>query len=214
MSINFGIFSDSMRTSNRLIADYQISISVYWLHQREFFNTLKSESYTWEYTFGGKTNVTISSQLNHDFGNEENDFIDGIELWYPHRNSEGHLVFNQNIQLSSSVCNLGGKRYWFICECGKRVGLLFLSGDYFACRHCYNLTYQSRNDNRGSRVYLLYRKLLAYKKADEIRTKTKRYFYSGIPTRNYKRILNLENKQATRMLRKLNEVGLHRVYST
>ena len=36
--------------------------------------------------------------------------------------------------------------------CGRRVRKLYLSGRYFGCRHCHNLTYRSRQES-DSRVY-------------------------------------------------------------
>lgn len=56
------------------------------------------------------------------------------------------------IELTTTPCNFGGIRYWFICPlvvngspCGRRVAKLYLppGGKYFGCRHCYNLTYTS-----------------------------------------------------------------------
>lgn len=48
------------------------------------------------------------------------------------------------IRLVSTPCNFGGKRWWFTCPfCNRRVGILYLGGTYFGCRHCYNLTYIS-----------------------------------------------------------------------
>ena len=46
----------------------------------------------------------------------------------------------------------GGQRFWFRCPangCGRMVAKLYLPpwGRYFACRHCYDLTYQSCNDS-------------------------------------------------------------------
>jgi len=49
----------------------------------------------------------------------------------------------------------GGVRWWFVCplsvngvECRKRVGKLYLPPrqKYFGCRHCYDLSYQSRQE--------------------------------------------------------------------
>lgn len=57
------------------------------------------------------------------------------------------------VRLTWTPCNFGGRRPWFICPgvvngryCGRRVGTLFNGGKYFLCRHCYDLTYQSRQD--------------------------------------------------------------------
>jgi len=49
----------------------------------------------------------------------------------------------------------GGVRWWFYCplsvngrSCRRRVGKLFLppGGKYFGCRHCYGLSYRSRQE--------------------------------------------------------------------
>ncbi len=50
--------------------------------------------------------------------------------------------------LVSTPCRFGGQRWWFICpmmNCDRRVGVLYLpfGAKYFACRHCYHLTYES-----------------------------------------------------------------------
>ena len=48
-------------------------------------------------------------------------------------------------------CHLGGRRPWFICSartngqyCGRRVAMLYLVGELFACRCCCNLAYASQ----------------------------------------------------------------------
>ncbi|GAG06388.1 unnamed protein product [marine sediment metagenome] len=55
--------------------------------------------------------------------------------------------------LTSTHCNYGGQRYWFICPlsgCNRRVAKLYKpnNGRYFGCRHCYNLAYASMNVSR------------------------------------------------------------------
>lgn len=52
------------------------------------------------------------------------------------------------LPITYSDCNYGGERPWFCCpntNCNKRVGKLFLLGDYFLCRHCHNLAYETQN---------------------------------------------------------------------
>lgn len=102
--------------------------------------------------------------------------------------------------LTPSSCTYGGQRWWFICSvyssgryCGKRVANLYLgSGShYFACRHCYNLTYQSRNENRGGKMRYLFRILDVETKIELIREKMKRSFYAGKPTRKMRRVMRL-----------------------
>lgn len=71
--------------------------------------------------------------------------------------SASTISFNdQSVHLSYSLCNYGGKRYWFLCpNCNKQVGTLFRKplDDLFFCRPCQHLTYQltkfRRSRNEG-----------------------------------------------------------------
>lgn len=56
------------------------------------------------------------------------------------------------VSLTWTACNFGGERPWFVCPgsfagCGRRVAVLYAPGRYFLCRHCHDLSYQSRRDN-------------------------------------------------------------------
>ena len=54
------------------------------------------------------------------------------------------------VELTWTPCNYGGKRPWFICPatgCGRRVAVIYGAGRYFACRHCYDLTYASQQES-------------------------------------------------------------------
>ncbi len=55
------------------------------------------------------------------------------------------VVEPQLIPVGSVRPHLGGKRFWFQCGCGKRVGRVYMPPGHqvFRCRHCYNLTYRS-----------------------------------------------------------------------
>jgi hypothetical protein len=60
----------------------------------------------------------------------------------------------QDVPLDWTPCHFGGERPWFICgNCGRRVAVIYAGGKYFACRHCYDLTYTScqESDSRFSR---------------------------------------------------------------
>lgn len=58
------------------------------------------------------------------------------------------------INLTTTPCNYGGCRVWFICpECGRRVACLYAPGKYFRCRHCWRITYESRNESFLSRLF-------------------------------------------------------------
>lgn len=79
------------------------------------------------------------------------------------------------VPLEYTDCNFGGVRPWFRCpgivdgtECRKRVGKLYLppGGEYFLCRHCYDLGYRSSrvSGNEIEQAELWYRR--AFAKAD------------------------------------------------
>jgi len=106
--------------------------------------------------------------------------------------------FDYKIPLTTTKCYFGGYRYWFICPgyvngvyCGRRVGVLYKDGNYFACRHCYDLSYVSNNQSRNSRFpewELLFKSDAIAEKKAQIRVK----FWKGQPTRRYKRLAEKE----------------------
>lgn len=51
------------------------------------------------------------------------------------------------IPIVTTPCYFGGVRFWFMCHCGKRVGVLYAPGAFWQCRHCYRISYQSSNDS-------------------------------------------------------------------
>jgi hypothetical protein len=73
-------------------------------------------------------------------------------------------VEKYTVRLSTTVPRFGGVRWWFHCPiidsgryCGRRVGKLYMpfGGRYFGCRHCYDLTYRSRQE--GVRIRNFYK---------------------------------------------------------
>jgi hypothetical protein len=68
----------------------------------------------------------------------------------------------QYVEITQSLCNYGGHRYWFRCPglleppCGRRVSALYWppGSPLFACRHCHDLTYRSvrTHDSRVDRA--------------------------------------------------------------
>jgi Zn-finger protein len=107
------------------------------------------------------------------------------------------------IQLTTTPCYFGGKRYWFICPwysngvyCGRRVGSLYLGDKYFACRHCYHLTYNSRNLSGLSKTI---GQVISEPDIEELEKEVKRKYYAGKQTRRYKRLLKKEWKSMRQM---------------
>lgn len=106
--------------------------------------------------------------------------------------------FDYKVPIIQTPCNYGGYRYWFRCTlskngqyCGRRIGVLYKDGDWFGCRHCYDITYSSRNVNPNYRHYPYFKILDLDSKIEKICQKTKRYTYRGKPTKKMRKIEKL-----------------------
>ena len=175
-------------------ADYLKKISVPWLHKFGYFCGHKSGAIIWTNNATGKqSSIGIEVSMFDGDGH--------LRIHYTQTNNytSEEKDFNYKIPLTTTPCRYGGKRYWFICPwyksgvyCGKRVGVLYKDGDYFACRHCYNLTYDSRNKCRPWR---LLGSGMSASELDKFRESIKKCYYQGKPTKRYARYL----KEARRM---------------
>ena len=119
------------------------------------------------------------------------------------RNTGKKTDYDYKISLTTTTCNFGGVRYWFICPlskngvyCGRRVGTLYLAsgGNYFGCRHCYDLSYESRNECRLGRFGNIGFTLVAERKIEELYKQIKRWTWRGRPTRKARKLKTLEAK--------------------
>lgn len=99
--------------------------------------------------------------------------------------------FDYEISLAKTSCNYGGYRYWFLCGCGNRVGVLYSSGGYFACRNCCDLTYKSRNANRHYSLYPLIVRNKLLKKFNDLQPIVRTPYYAGRATKKQKQLERL-----------------------
>ena len=54
-------------------------------------------------------------------------------------------IRNQVIDIVRTPCRFGGYRLWFRCVCRRRVSAMYSpNGGRWGCRHCYRLTYATR----------------------------------------------------------------------
>jgi hypothetical protein len=100
-----------------------------------------------------------------------------------------HGDLNYRVELVTTLCHLGGVRFWFICPlvrddkpCGRRVGVLYKAGKYFGCRHCYGLQYHSQSISYRKSFYAAIHVLEAYDRINK--SETHRQWYAGKPTRH------------------------------
>lgn len=127
-----------------------------------------------------------------------------IQCIYKVTDEEGGAVsYNYKILLTTTSCEFGGKRYWFLCpQCTRRVGILYILDEYFVCRICTGLHYKSQSENRQSIHYPLFHLLDMAQRIDELLDKAKKLHYQGNMTRKYRRIatLRLRTRQLAQSL--------------
>ena len=175
--------------STKTEADNLKKIDISWLNRQNLLRGWRSDQITWTNGHtGDKSSIGIDVVLS------ENEKY--ARLHYTQTEHSGEKKdFDYRIPIVTTPCNYGGKRYWFICPlskngqyCGKRVRVLYKAGDYFACRHCYNLTYSARNENRRYKMFPLFNTLLTEQKIDELQKKIKKRYYAGKPTKKQQRL--------------------------
>lgn len=173
-------------------ADDAKKISVAFLKKHDYFTGWRSGTMTWTRNgWSGENKSSVGIEVSTMDGDEY------LRIHYTQtdRDTQDKKDFDYKIPLTNTLCRYGGKRYWFICPwyksgkyCGKRVGTLYKDGDYFACRHCYNLTYSSRNQSGR------YRGFVSIPDVEEAEKEVKRMYYRGKPTRKYRRYMRLNDK--------------------
>ncbi|MGA2910488.1 MAG: hypothetical protein ABSE04_01665 [Candidatus Microgenomates bacterium] len=135
-----------------------------------------------------------------------------LKISYTRTNrDETKTDFDYKIPLTTTPCHFGGLRYWFICPwykngvyCGRRVGKIYLGRDYFACRHCYSLTYASR---KLSGFWKSMGNVIGTNDLDEQRSSMRVTHYAGKPTKRFQRWAKRYTRADRQMERAL--VGLY-----
>lgn len=179
--------------SNKQEADYLKKVEIWWLKKYGYLNGWKSGGIEWKNEFlDEKSSIGIEACTIENY----------VRFRYTQTDlNDEKKEFDYKVQLTTTPCNYGGVRYWFICPlikngqpCHRRVGVLYKAGDYFGCRHCYELTYSSKNENRRYKNYPLLLGLKNWKKIEELEEKIKRPYYRGKPTRTQRRLEKIENE--------------------
>jgi hypothetical protein len=113
----------------------------------------RAGAFTWRRGEGNPSEVAYLLTVGANTGT--------LRLIYSIKAANADLDYS--VRLVTTGCHLGGVRWWLTCPlirnnvaCGRRVRKLYLSGRYFGCRHCHDLTYRSRQES-DSRAYALAR---------------------------------------------------------
>lgn len=177
-----------------------LDLSIYWLNKQNLLNGHAFTTLTWTSSGSGrKSSVGLWVQTKID---------PHVQLTYTKTDREGNKKnFDCKVPLTTTPCNFGGVRYWFCCpDCGQRVGCLYLDKEYFTCRTCANLTYDSRNESRLGRPGGIGYFLILENMLDKLYRNLKRRYYAGRPTRKYRQVLKLQNRMDSIDLRQANDL--------
>jgi hypothetical protein len=172
------------------------SVSIAFLRKYDYFCGYRSGVISWKNYYGeeaGSIGVTVSTMDGENYA----------RFQYTHtcRSTAEKTECDYRVPLVTTPCHLGGVRWWFICPltrngayCGRRVGKLFLppGGRYYGCRHCYDLSYESRNESRHGRFACMGRYLTLDRQMEKAREQMSRWTYRGQPTRKARRLHVLE----------------------
>lgn len=181
-------------------------IDVRWLRKEGYFGRWTGGSITWTNNWSGnQSSVWLDMCLKGSY----------LSLSYSLGTSSGTRDFHYKVRLETTPCFFGGIRYWFVCplsvkdaSCNRRVGILYLGGEYFGCRHCYDLAYPSQNLNRHSSVLTLFRVLELGDRLEKIMDSMKRWRYRGQPTKRLLRLKALQERFSHYSYSALNEKGV------
>ena len=176
------------------------SVSNSFLNKHGYLNesSARSGGIAWKNCYGeetGSIGIVVSTFEGERY----------VRFYYTFTNrSAGEKTnYDYKVALTTTPCNFGGVRYWFICPlsrngvyCGRRVGNPYCApgGDYYGCRHCYDLSYESRNEPRFARPAGIGYSVKAERLYEELYKQTKRWTYRGRPTKKAQRLQILEQR--------------------
>ena len=174
--------------NKKATVEEKLDLSIFRLNKWNLLNGYASTTVTWTWRLSGRKN-SIRVIVN----TEDDPYV---RLQYTLTDREGNKKdIDFEVRLTTTPCNFGGVRYWFCCPlCGQRVGCLYSHDDYFCCRTCANLTYESRNESRLGRFGNIGYCIVAERKMEELYMSIKRWTWRGKPTRRARKLKALQAK--------------------
>lgn len=130
------------------------SIDILDLQRNKVFSRGSNMRWTASWSWNGKVVASVSYQLEGSIGEPS-----GLRFTYSitDNNPDRMKAYNYIIPVVSTRCNFGGKRWWYICplivngdSCLRRCRILYLppGTEYFGCRECHQLSYESKQRHR------------------------------------------------------------------
>jgi hypothetical protein len=172
------------------------SVSIAFLRKHGYFCGLCSGVISWTNCLGERTasiSVTVCTMHGENYAR--------FQYTSTRRSTQEKTECDDEVPLVSTPCHFGGVRWWFICPlttngapCGRRVAKLYCppGAKHYGCRHCHNLSYDSRNEYRRGRIGQLTCAMKLMKRRDRLRGQIKRWAYGGKPTRKARMLQAVE----------------------
>ena len=174
-------------------------LNIFKLKEFGLLDGYAATTLSWKWRLSGrKTSIGIIADIE-----KAEPFI-RVNYTTTDRNTDEKTDYNYKISLTTTPCNFGGVRYWFICPlsingvyCGRRVGSLYLAPGrkYFGCRYCHDLSYESRNESRLGRFGNIGYTIVAERKIEELYSQIKRWTWRGKPTRKARKLNAIQAKR-------------------
>lgn len=179
-----GMYRTKTADSDSLVLDTT------WLKEHGYFIDHKSGGIKWTDHWGWESSISFAVNT------EENPYINFDYIVRKDTEEEG--VMNYRFPLVKVPCNLGGYRWAFRCGlyknniyCGKIVYKLYKArSDYFGCRKCIGIVYDSQR-NSGSSFEDFGKMINTLKQLEELEMRTTKWHYQGRPTRNVRKMEKL-----------------------
>lgn len=176
------------------------SVSISFLKKGDYFCGYRSGGIVWKNSYGEET-----SSIGVAVSTMDGDNCVRFQYTTTDRNTGEKTEYDYKVRLTTTRCNFGGVRYWFVCPltrdgvyCGRRVAKLYKvpGAHYFGCRHCYNLSYESRNETRTGRIGVFRNVMKVERQIKELHSQIKRWTYKGRPTKKVRKLLTLQEKMS------------------
>ena len=171
------------------------ALSISFLKKHGYLNGYyRSGTVSWTHGWSGnKSSIGIIASVHGDDPH--------FRLHYTQTDFDGVKTnLDYRVEVASTPCYFGGKRYWFICPlsrsgvtCRRRVGVLYGASKYYGCRYCYDLAYQSQQDTHSGYFGIMGKLLFngLEEKEEAMRVK----YWKGNPTKRYARLLRKADKR-------------------
>ena len=130
----------------RVKAEGCMRLDVRDLVRRQILGRTVSTSWHWTNFYSGEEVGSIG--------------INGQPTFLELRYSTNGVPVAERVAILRTACGFGGSRPWLHCpRCSRRVGVLYMRGGRFVCRHCGHVAYTSQSEDALGRAWRLQSKL-------------------------------------------------------